>query len=273
MSEAAIGWGELLAHLSRSAALCRGVLGRHVMTTGSGPVDEGDFDKFLAACKISVEDVSENGPDVLVIGHDDWDEDDLDAAIRVRKGGTLRIYSQEMVFASLALGADIFDILSADELAAFGVGHPALEYLSQDIGFDWPTTDVVVNSNRLVVDFGNGEWPETGILRKMGYTVGRQGLVASARQEVLKKVLSVKLIAGSDGADWYIEQWGPPMSAQRLHKMANCIAAFAQSKKRVRNYDYSEAIADWESDLEWLMITYYKPSLGFRWPDTKVRAQ
>lgn len=273
MVETAIGWDAFLTHLVRSAALCRGVLGSQVMTTGSGPVDEGDFDEFLEACGISVDGVSDDGPSVLVVGHDDWDEDELDAAIRGRTGGSLRVYSQEMVVASLAMAADIFEVMSTEELTTFGDGHPALEYLSQDLGFAWPTTDVVLSSNRLVVDFGDGEWPETGVLKHMGYTVGRRGLVVSARHDVLRKVLGVELVAGSDGADWYIEQWGSPMSAKRLHKMANCIAAFAQSKKRVRNSDYSEAIADWESDLAWLHATYYKTSLGFRWPDTDVPAR
>lgn len=272
MDETVIGWEALLSHLPRSAALCRGVLGTRVMTTGSGPVEEGEFDEFLAECGIGVDHVYEVVANVLVLGHEGWSKDGLAAAIRARAGGKLRVYSQEMVIASLALGADIFDVLSAEELATFGEGHPALEYISRGIGFGWPTTDVVMSSNRLVVDFGDGEWPETGVLKNMGYTVGKQGLIPSARQDILRLVLGVELVAGSDGADWYIEQWGKPMSAKRLHKMANCIAAFTQSKKRVRNYDYSEAIADWESDLSWLKITYYKPTLGFRWPDTNVPA-
>ena len=74
---------------------------------------------------------------------------------------------------------------------------------------------------------------------------------------------------GSDGADWYIEQWGEPRTAKRLQKLANCLASFAKSKRRSQTRDYSEAIADWESDLAYLKATYYRPRTGFVWPDTE----
>lgn len=164
----------------------------------------------------------------------------------------------------------IFEYCSEDDLAAFGDSHPALEYLMKGVGFDWPTTDVVVSSNRLAVDFADGEWPETGVLKHMGYTVGQQGLSAAARHQILDRVMVVELVPGSAGASSYIQQWGQPMTAGRLHKIANCLAAFAVSMKRVKARDYREAIADWESDLKYLQETYYRPNLGFHWPNAVV---
>ena len=49
-----------------------------------------------------------------------------------------------MFLASLSLGADVFEVLSPEELVCFGIGHPALEYLMDDMGFDWPTTEVIL---------------------------------------------------------------------------------------------------------------------------------
>jgi hypothetical protein len=165
------------------------------MTTGSGPADEKSFDEFLEKSNIQVYQLTdyeftEYETDVLVIGHDNWDKQKLDAAIQARSGGHFRVYSQEMVFASLAMGADVFDLLSTDELIEFGIGHPALEYLMDDMGFDWPTTEVVLRSNSLFVDFSDGEWPEDGVLRKMGYKTGQSGLIESVRRVILSNTLN-----------------------------------------------------------------------------------
>jgi hypothetical protein len=265
-------WAPLLSHLPLNAVACRGILrDSEVMTTGSGPYSEADFDRFLGECEIDPAGLDGGSESrVLVVGRADWDEDAIDAIVADRAGETLRVYSQEMVVASLALGADVFDVCSAENLAAFGEGHPALEYLMNDMDFDWPSTEVVANTNRLVVNLDAGEWPESGVLSRMGYKTGRSGLVESARREILDRVMQVSLVPGSDGADEYIEQWGTPSSARRLGKMANCLASFARTKKLIKTADYSEAIADWESDLEYLRTTYYRSTLGFSWPDTSV---
>ena len=273
MSKAALPWEAVLEHLgTHNAALCRGILGPVVMTTGSGPWKEEKFDVFLRRCGIEPVSPEETGPAVLVVGHDDWDSDDLCAAVEVRVGRVLKVYSQEMVLVSLAAGQDAFDLFSDEELAAFGEGHSAPEYLMQDAGFDWPTTDVVLNSNRLVIDFADGKWPETGVLKKMGYKVGQRGRSSSARLQVLDQVMEVRLVPGSDGAEAYIQQWGEPMTTVRLLKIANCLASFAVGKKRVTPRDCSEAIAHWESDLEYLRAVYYEErNSTFRWPDTNVQ--
>lgn len=108
---------------------------------------------------------------------------------------------------------------------------------------------------RLVVDFDTGSWQPTGVLSEMGYKVGKQGLGTMARREILRQVLRVELVAGSADAHDYVREWGPPASGQRLTKMCNSIAAFSRNAQR-RNADYSEAIADWEEDLDWLAATY-----------------
>lgn len=273
MAEVALSWRLLLAHLPRNAALCRGILGAGAMTTGDGPCDEGAFDAFLEECGIWVTSLGEGGPDVLVIGHDGWEEDDLDAAIEARSGERLKVYSQEMVLASIALGEDLYAVCPAEELIEFGTGHPALEHLLQDVGFEWPTTEITAGrASGIVVDFGAFDAPETGLLRHMGYVVGKShGLPVNQRREILDRVLGMELHPASESDNFYLDQWGGPTTPERLSKLANCIASFVRLKKLDTTRDNSVAIADWETDLAYLRQTYYRGlSSRFRWPDTAV---
>lgn len=108
---------------------------------------------------------------------------------------------------------------------------------------------------RLHVNFDTGRWPSTGVLGEMGYKVGKDGLPTASRREILQQVLRVELVAASGDAESYIREWGSPGSNQRVVKMYNAVTAFSRNAQR-RNADYSEAIADWESDLDWLESTY-----------------
>jgi len=77
MTAGVFAWEAILAHLSRNAVVCRGILGTDVMTTGSGPFDEGEFNEMLRECGVSVRNVSDPGPSVLIVGHEDWDAEDV----------------------------------------------------------------------------------------------------------------------------------------------------------------------------------------------------
>lgn len=121
-----------------------------------------------------------------------------------------------------------------------------------------PPEDDAINARpvyQMVVDFDTGSWQPEGVLRQMGYKVGKQGLSTAERHEILRQVVAVELVAASPDARDYVREWGPPASRQRLAKMVNSIAAFSRNAQR-HNADYSEAIADWEDDLGWLEITY-----------------
>lgn len=118
-----------------------------------------------------------------------------------------------------------------------------------------PVSDLDRPIYQLHVDFDTVRWPETGVLRRMGYKVGRNGRPTAARREILNQVLSVELVAGSDDVESYIRGWGSPGSSERVTKTCNAIATFSRNAQR-RNADYSEAIADWESDLDLIVRTY-----------------
>lgn len=269
MKYSTFGWSSFLEHLPRAAATCRGVLGLEVMTRGSGPIDEDVFDGFLERCGISA---SVSGSDTLVIGHRDWDPDDLANLLDDFAGGTLRVYSQEMVIASMAMGADVFDVMTPDELAEFGTGHRGLEFLSEDMRFAWPTTDVASSSDSVTVNFTGFNSPETGFLAYMGYHVGKTSkLTVAQRRAILDRVLGVDIHPASAADRAHADAWSTPMSAARLKKAANCIASFARLRKRNTLRDNTVAIADWEQDLDYLRSRYYDVlSSRFRWPDTRV---
>ena len=120
----------------------------HMVTMGTGPFDEDDFDHFLREKGVEVYPAGTD-LNVLVIGRTDWDEEELDKQIEVRRGKELRVYSQEMLLTCLCLFVDPYEYLQ-DFLNIFGEGHPALEYL-KEWGFDWPTTTIVPSSGGSMV--------------------------------------------------------------------------------------------------------------------------
>ncbi len=174
----------------------------------------------------------------------------------------VRVYSQEMLVASMAIGSDIFD--HDGQHVEFVDNHPALErfHYGPDEDHDGEVTypDLTdfgpdVRQRKLLVNFDTGEWQPSGVLSEMGYRVGKNGLSDTVRRTILAEVLAVDLVPQSPAASAYVAEWGSPYSRQRLQKMVNSIAAFARNARR-RDADYSEAIADWESDLEYLRLTY-----------------
>lgn len=149
-------WEPVLDHLSSNAVVCRGILGSVVASQGREPYDENSFDQFLGACGIEAIYVNKSDAPVIVLGRERWDPDDLDAAVEARQGSTLKVYSQEMVVAALAIGQDLFEACDEDELLAFGKGHPALEYLMQE-GFDWPSAKVAMPEDDLSAEADSDE--------------------------------------------------------------------------------------------------------------------
>lgn len=108
--------------------------------------------------------------------------------------------------------------------------------------FDWPSTDAPAS----VYGFrGDVFFYQDGLLRYVGYRVGRQGEPHDIRLQMLDCVFHNDLprVQSPD----YMAEWGSPKTAARLQKMAESIAAFTRNAKGNASHDYSEAIADWES--------------------------
>jgi hypothetical protein len=137
-----------------------------------------------------------------------------------------------------------------------------IEILEAIKPFKWPSTRVYALSqicaDALVVE-------DTGVLSHFGYHVGRGSLPTRERREILDGILSVqtqnpKIIDGN---------FGPPFSCARLRRIAYTIAFLTRNAKKQPSKDYSNSIADWESDLQYLKLTYYDNKCdggSFRWP-------
>jgi len=234
---------------------------KYVATSGSGPFQEGEFDDFLRRLQIEPRGIAA-GTRVLVVGRRDWSENSLKNLIRQRSGQRLWVYSQEMLIAYLATGIDPLTA-SEDVVERFGRGHPALVYLSEIAGFDWPTT---------VISGGGGSeldanWLEKGFLKFVGYTVGRSGGTEEERREALAKAYRATRLPAFFPAE-YRSEWGSRRSSVRLSKMANSIATFCKHAKRRPRTEI--AVAEWEEDLDWLKVTYYDGRYSFEWPSTAV---
>ncbi|NDJ91787.1 hypothetical protein [Mycolicibacter kumamotonensis] len=107
----------------------------------------------------------------------------------------------------------------------------------------------------VVVQFNAKGLASPGVLKQMGYQVGRNGDGPSRRRRILESVYEAKLTASSADERDYILQWGPPASRARARKMERALAGFLRNAKH-KNADMSEAIADWEEDLAWLRQHY-----------------
>lgn len=203
-----------------------------------------------------------------VVGRDDWSQEVLDELIDSHDGKELRIYSQEMFVSWMLTGKDPFDG-GIDVLAAFRIGHPALEYLSQ--GWPgWVTSMVSPDRGRHVPPEQIEISRDKGLLAYMGYKVGKTGEAEPTRHQILQEVFCLDLTDFHEISDVaYLQEWGSPRSGDRLHKMANSIATFCRNQRQKNNAS-AEAIADWEADLTWLRTTYYKGVMRFCWPHTDV---
>jgi hypothetical protein len=107
------------------------------------------------------------------------------------------------------------------------------------------------------------------MLSYLEYRVGRtHGLSTSVRQELLSRVFSGALPPVFDRA--YMDEWGPPSSAQRLRKLAETLAAFCRNAKRRDTDAMRDAIRDWEGDVNFLYEEYYVGYFHFEWPTTQI---
>jgi hypothetical protein len=128
--------------------------------------------------------------------------------------------------------------------------------------FKWPSFKVhtisQICANPIDVD-------DTGILSHFGYRVGKNGLHVIERCEILEEILSTQNF-DSEFSDKIL---GTPFSCPRLKHVVYQISFFIRNAKHQLSKDYSEAIADWESDLNYLKIRHYNNKCNpedFYWP-------
>ena len=240
----------------------------HLM--GDGPWDNDTFGRLMEGQNFSLWQLPDADIAHLVVGRNNWNEDDLIAQIAARQGQTLRIYSQEMWFAAMATGRDPFDADDPNLLQAFANGHKALEFL---IGQEMPWPNVL---DQPLGDVTDPDVGELGVVESpmhlMNYRVGKTSPHSEDERHVIldEIFLSRKLPFGDDCSPTYRANWGTPKSAQRLYRMARHIKFIVDGPN---GSDYRKPVAreDWINDLAWLKKTYFRKTVhAFKWPDTLV---
>lgn len=94
--------------------------------------------------------------------------------------------------------------------------------------------------------------PPLGILKDMGYYVGKGGLRPSERREILRRTFRVHLVATSPWTKDYIAEWGKRCSLTRFNKIDRVLGGLAARAERKTKVDMSQAIRDWREDQRWL---------------------
>lgn len=105
---------------------------------------------------------------------------------------------------------------------------------------------------------------QSGILARLGYKVGHNGMSISNRRDILDFAFNNELPPTTSPE--YMEEWGTRLSAKRLKKLANCLSTFAANAKNHSGGDYSVAIKHWRDDLKYLRNEYYEGKFNFKWP-------
>ena len=139
-----------------------------------------------------------------------------------------------------------------------------LSILITQKGFAWPSTEAepTDSDSSVLIDA-----PATGLLRYLGYRVGKAGLNSDERHNLLDAVYMHQL--PQLNSQEYMIEWAEPCTSSRLQKMANSIASFARNEKR-KNKTSDEAISNWEYDLKYLYTKYYVGHFDFFWPNTSL---
>jgi hypothetical protein len=107
-------------------------------------------------------------------------------------------------------------------------------------------------------------------LKMFGYTVGAtEGWPKDKRQRFLQDFMERDL--PRIVFDTFGDEYGKPLSTDRLRKVANVIAGNASNFWRLDSKRYAVAIDDWESDLAFLKAKYYEGrGLKFLpWPSSR----
>lgn len=133
--------------------------------------------------------------------------------------------------------------------------------------FRWPSTAAPDGFGQL----DEARWPEIGLLRHLGYKVGKAGKQDRERRRILDRTYQ-KSVPQVESRE-HMQEWGRPATGDRLKKLADCLAAFVRNAKRHDRTAMSTAIAQWEADLSYLKRTYYIGRYDFPWPDTAVRGR
>ena len=132
--------------------------------------------------------------------------------------------------------------------------------------FKWPETGEFKSSYTTEEFHTNAK--NTGVLGKIGYSVRADGPSERSRRILLNKLFKGEVLTKESLREEYLSDWGNPLSAQRLKRIAYSIAWFVRQRKSYERPHY-EAIEKWESAIEYLRREFYEEFRSrFQWPET-----
>jgi hypothetical protein len=141
-------------------------------------------------------------------------------------------------------------------------GPEAVSPLLNGDFFRWPSTAAKKGDGQLYF-----EADEFGVLAQAGYRVGvTRGEPEAARWRTLARLFQDEIAPALSGGEW-----GSRGSARRLKKLAYTIAALTRNAKR-RGLPMERAVAEWETDLEYLHGRFYVGRFDFPWPNITLRS-
>jgi len=242
----------------------------YIAVIGEGPFGKREFDVWLRKKGFKPVNGGDSRASLLLLGRS-ANEFDIEGHLMEKIGEEIRVFSQELIIASLITCSDPFSRSKAFQnktLKPFADGHPALSYL-RELRLPWPSLEIAQNFEFVYTyDDAVKETP----LHAIGYRVGvTAGLSSLKRHELLKDVFNGVYDSHSD---WdvesaeYMATWGQPKTRRRLCRMAYHIAAQIANKKRRKNHE--QAVEEWRNDLDWMRKNLYKKSFKFEWPSTRV---
>ena len=216
--------------------------GKTVQFIGTSPFAINDLQGLLPPDVTVVVDQPVDEPDFVVLGVEDFEEEQISDAVDARHEGTSFLPQDgflDLVLFGYDWWADLIDLLDESKEQ-----HPGMRYLHSRQSFRWPGTEAPESTGG---GESEGEFNRETDLHRMGYRI--TGLSRARRWHVL--TIAVPRLG--------------------LKQVVETIANHIRLRKaQVDGAEtYRHAIGEWEHDLTRLRSTYYRGSrANFQWPST-----
>ena len=239
----------VIEYTARLASLvapnARKLSGKTIQFIGADPFTVDDLQGLLPSDVTVVIDEAVDEPDIVVLGVEDFEEEQISAAVDARHEGTSFLPQDgflDLVLFGYDWWTDQVNLLNRSRES-----HPGLSYLHSLQSFRWPGTEAPESDG---TGGSGGEFQPETPLRKLGYQI--TGLSRADRWQILR----VRAV--------------PDLG---LEEVVSTIASNIRLRKaQVGGADrYENAIGEWEHDLSRLRLTYFRGATGnFRWPSIDI---
>ena len=236
-----IEYTERLASLVAPNALA--MSGKTVQFIGSEPFTIVDLQGLLPSDVTVVINKPVDEPDIVVLGTNNFEEEQISAAVNARHKGTSFLPHDgflDLVLFGYDWWTDVVELLNRARDS-----HPGMIYLHSLKSFRWPGTDAIESTG---TTDSEGDYKLETDLHKLGYKI--TGSTRTGRWLILSATAVPRL---------------------GLEDVVRTIAGhIRRSKSQVGGEEkYRSAIGEWEHDLARLKSTYYQGSSeNFYWPST-----